>query len=148
MKHDASNQNDELDPSIVTKELWIFAFRQIENAPKEKSNGNGGKWLIFGSVEKTDENWKAIKLATEQGLLGKMSKAATEKYNPKAKNHSFERVICVNTYEANDKENIMKIRQELRNLGFIKKLPYKTDEMTRNGIYSSDTDEKISLYYE
>lgn len=142
------NKNDKLNPSLVTEELWIYAIRKIVKIPREKPTRNGGKWLIFGNVEETDKNWKIIKSATEKGILGKMSKVATAKPNKNAKNHSNERVICICSYEANDKEDVMRIRKELRELGFLKKLPYKTDEMTRNGIYSSNNDEKISLYFE
>jgi len=41
----------------------------------------------------------------------------------------------------------MRVREELRNLGFEKKLPYKSDDDTAAGLYAHTTTKRISKYY-
>jgi len=41
----------------------------------------------------------------------------------------------------------LRIRQELRQLGLIRKLPYKADEDTESGKYASQGTKRISKYY-
>lgn len=57
------------------------------------------------------------------------------------------RVICVYAYDYQDKRDVMRIRQELRKLGFTNKLAYKTDEDTIAGKYRFTVQSRISKYY-
>jgi len=57
-------------------------------------------------------------------------------------------VICVYTYDWKDRQDVERIREELRKIGIIRKISYKTDEDTEQGIYRAHNGEKISKYYE
>ena len=131
-------------PSQVTDEYWLFAERKQGMYPPHSSNG--GKWLIFIPVERIDQMWVKIKTATEVGKLGEMSKVATAKDNPNATNSSI-KVICVYSYDWTDEEDVMRIRQELRQLGITRKIPYKADEDTGSGKYANQGTKRISKYY-
>ena len=122
-----------------------FAFRQIGNY--NKSNKNGGKWFLFVDIRNVDIIWEKIKLAIENGLPDKYSKVATAKPNSIAKNPN-QKVICVYTYAYTDKEDVLRIREELRKTGVTNKIPYKTDNTTREGQYEVKGDTKVSTYYE
>jgi hypothetical protein len=132
-------------PSEEIEAYWIYASRQKGSYPK--SNANSGKWLIFVSVDNIDTVWEKIKLATESGLLGGGSKVSTAKPNPNAAISNM-KVICVYTYDYTDKEDVMRVRQELRKIGVISKIPYKTDNATRQGQYQVKGNTRISVYYE
>ena len=115
-------------PSEVTDSAWLHAKRNAGTYPR--STENCGKWLVFVSASKIDEEWGKIKSATEEGRLGSSSKVATAARNSKSK------VICIYTYDWTDKEDVMQIRQELRQLGVTSKISYKADEDTHAGKYS------------
>ena len=55
-------------------------------------------------------------------------------------------VICVYTDDANDRDDVLRVREELRLLGFTAKLPYKADRVTLEGRYEGDG--PIASYYE
>lgn len=134
----------QINPSQVTDEYWIFAERRQGTYPAHSKNG--GKWLIFVPTRRIDNAWSKVKLATEAGRLGEMSKVATAKDNPNATNSSI-KVICVYTYDWTDEEDVMRIRQELRQLGITRKIPYKADEDTESGKYANQGTKRISKYY-
>lgn len=133
------------NPSEVKDAYWIFATRQKGKYPT--SNKNSGKWLVFVSVDNVDAVWEKIKLATENGLLGGSSKASTAKANPNATNSNM-KVICIYTYDYTDKDDVMRIREELRKIGIVNKIPYKTDNATRQRKYQVKGNKRISIYYE
>ena len=132
------------NPSQVTDEYWLFAERKQGMYPPHSKSG--GKWLIFVPFERIDQVWSKIRLATEAGRLGEMSKVATAKDNSNATNSSA-KVICVYTYDWTDEEDVMRIRQELRQLGITRKIPYKADEDTESGKYANQGTKRISKYY-
>ncbi len=136
---------DEMNPSQVTETSWIYTFRKVGDYPR--STLRSGKWLVFINVKEIDIVWKKIKIATEKGLLGNETKVATAVNNPYAKNQD-EKVICIKTYNIDDIDDVMRIRQELRNLGIEKKIPYKLDIKTRQNIYGVNGETKISSYFE
>ena len=140
-----NNIDEELLPSMVKDEYWLFAHRKEGEYPSRTKNS--GKWLIFVHERKVDEIWEIIKNATEKGKLGSSSKVATAKPNPNAF-HPRIKVICVYTYDWTDEDDVMRIRRELRDLGFHKLMSYKSDEDTRADLYSVKGDTGISKYYE
>ena len=102
-----------------------------------------GKWLIWVNRQDIDRVWIIIKEATENGTLGIASKVSTAKPNVHSSNLK-RHVICIYTYDYKNKENINKVRQSLRKMGFLAKIPYKTDSATLAGRYGFNS----SLYYE
>ena len=131
-------------PSEVIDRYWLIARREKGHYPK--STENSGKWLIFVHQKKVDEIWEIIKKATKEGKLGSSSKVATAKPNPNTV-HRKTKVICVYTYDWRDKDDTMRIRDELRKLGFLKPMPYKADKDTHEEKYSVKGDTEISIYY-
>lgn len=138
------DENDDL-PSTCTDKYWLFAERKTGTYPEYSERT--GKWLIFVPVARIDNVWATIRTAVENGQLGRSAKVATARDNPNAQNPK-ERVICVYTYDYDDREDVFRIRQVLRDLGFTQKLAYKTDDATSAGLYRVKGNARISLYYE
>ena len=131
-------------PSKIRDDYWVYA----ENPnPSVDWTDRSGKWLIFTSFKKIDQLWELIHDETVAGRLGMSAKAATSKPNDLAKN-KFIKVICVYTYDALDMIDVMRVRERLREIGFTKKLSYKTDEATHLGVYAGTVEGPVSLYYE
>ena len=136
---------DNRKPSEVSDVYWLRAQRKSGNY--HDSTERAGKWLIFVPVREVDEVWAKIKAATEEGLLGGSAKVATAMPNPNATS-SDKKVICVYTYDWMDVDDVRRIRQELRKLGFTAKIPYKSDEDTYAGNYANRGHKRISEIYE
>jgi hypothetical protein len=124
---------------------WIYA--ENKSSKYLEHTIYGGKWLIFVSAYNVDRIWIKIKKATEDGILGGSSKAATAKTNPGFPNSKV-RVICVYTYDWRDENDVKRVREELRKIGITRKISYKTDEDTDLGVYSANGHSKISKYCE
>ena len=129
-------------PSKTRDSYWIESA-----APTGEWSAHSGKWLLFVCVGRIDEVWKSIDSETRSGRLGIASKVATAKPNSLATSGHI-RLICVYTYNCTDLDDVRKVRERLRELGFTKKIPYKPDSATANGRYSQNGDKKISLLYE
>jgi len=111
-----------------------------QSRPRETAN-------VFVPVKSVDGVWEKVKKATEEGRLGDSAKVATARPNPNAVDSS-KKVVCVYTYDWTDKEDVMRIRTELRALGITWKIPYKSDEDTDKGKYRVAGHTRISKYYE
>ena len=131
-----------LIPSKTRDRYWIDA----EN-PSAIWSDNSGKWLLFIPSTRVDHIWKIIRVETEAGRLGSGAKVATDEQNPLATSRRT-KLICVYTYNSEDLEDVRRVRQRLRDLGFSKKLPYKTDAATTAGKYTKRGDKKVSMLYE
>lgn len=133
-------------PSEVRDDHWIYAYRKNGEYPKH-SRTLGGKWLLFIQLLALDAEWQKIRQATVEGKLGDLSKVATARPNPLATNSSA-KVICVYTYNWTDEEDVRRIRETLRQLGFTRKIPYKADQETRTGQYAVSATGRVSKYFE
>ena len=132
-------------PSKTKNEYWVHSAHPA--SPNDWTE-HSGKWLIFVPLKQLDEKWTLIANATAAGLLGIEAKAATAKSNGLAQN-KWIKVICVYTYDSTDKMDVMRVRDQLRILGFTKKLSYKTDQATiANQYRTSENSKPVSLYYE
>lgn len=134
-------------PSKITSRYWLHAERRKGKYPDLTASFNGGKWLIFIPIQQIDEIWQRIKQATEDGKLGGAAKVSTAKLNPNTKNQNT-KVICVYTYDWTDKQDVKRVREELRHLRITQKIPYKADEDTFLGKYANRGETRISKYYE
>jgi hypothetical protein len=132
--------DNETLPSKYTEDYWIRAYSPKNSA---KNNKNSGKWLCFCPKNQIDAAWQQVKDSTEKGLLGPLSKVST-KLGEQGKDY----VICVYTKNWKNEEDVMRVREVLRDLGFEKPLPYKTDEDTLKGRYANKGHKGISKYYE
>jgi hypothetical protein len=138
LDYDDYDDDDYHPPSHYSKAPWRYAFNHNNN---KQRTSNSGKWLIFVSRNEVDKAWEIIERETMLGNLGTSSKVSTR--SDKYPQH----VICVYTYDYMDKGDVMRVREHLRKLGFIRKMPYKTDNDTRNGIYSHNGHKNINKYY-
>lgn len=132
-------------PSEVFDVYWIHAKRAKGRYPA--ATARSGKWLVFVGADEVNEVWARIKKATEDGRLGDSAKVATSRPNPNATNPQG-KVICVYTYDWQDREDVMRVRNELRRLGIEKKIPYKADKDTLVGKCRVAGNTRISKYYE
>jgi len=72
----------------------------------------GGKWLLFVHREEVNEVWERICDALTSGRLGSYAKVSTARPNPNSAD-SRKHVICVYTYDSEDREDVMRIRASL-----------------------------------
>lgn len=131
-----------LQPSTYDADYWIRAERKQGTYPEHTERG--GKWMVFVSVEDVDRWWAVIRQATEEGKLGGRAKVATAMPNPHAISDR-KRLICVYTYDGLDKEDAMRVRAALHDLGITWPISYKLDNATRAGQYAA-TGARVSLY--
>ena len=130
-------------PMSITAEFWVYARRKGKIAkPSERS----GKWLVFVDKSKADELWEKVARATTEGRLGPSAKCGTARPNPNAPN-PMETVICVYTPNFDDREDVMRVREELRKIGVTKRIPYKLDRTTLEGRYAVRGDTRISALW-
>jgi len=120
----------------IFNDYWIYARRQVGTYPAHTARS--GKWVI--NIDQGDNNnnndgnnerWIIIKNSTINGLLGNVSKISTGFDNNN-------RIIYVCTYDYQDIEDVIKIRNKLKDLGFVEELIYKTDLDTKLGKCGSD----------
>jgi hypothetical protein len=140
----SQRQDESLMPSQVTDSYWIFADGERGRYPAHTARG--GKWLVFLKRDYIDEYWLKIRDAVRDGRLGSSAKCSTAMPNPNASSSSH--VICVYTYDAEDAQDVRRVRAALRKLGVIQKIPYKSDAATDQGLYNVHGDTRISSYYE
>lgn len=129
-------------PSRTRDRYWI----DVEK-PDAQWSDNPGKWLLFIPATRVDAVWRTIRSETILGTLGVGAKVATAMKSPLSTSQRV-KLICVYTFNAADLDDVRRVRQRLRELGFSKKIPYKTDAATQAGKYTSQGDTKVSMLYE
>lgn len=125
-----------LDP----RSPWLHATRQVGDYPT--ATERSGKWLCFTSEQDAARMWSLIAAATRSGLLGSVSDMAPARIG------SDTRVIEVHTYDWKDADDVRRVREELRSIGYPDPIPYKTDTDTEAGIYKQTGFKRISRYFE
>lgn len=119
-------------PMSVTDEWWVYARRKGRvRPPTERS----GKWLVFVDRSSANQLWESIAEATTEGRLGSSAKCGTARANPHAVDPS-QTVICVYTPDFDDRDDVNRVRESLRTLGIVWKIPYKLDATTLAGRYA------------
>jgi hypothetical protein len=110
----------------------------IQDAPDvekgQVDDENAGKWLIFVDRDKVDEAWRVIRDETIAGRLGISTKVSTAKPNPDSRDDR--KVIFVYTRDWRDEDDVMRVRERLRELGYDERLGYKRNIETYKGEYS------------
>lgn len=129
-------------PSQVKDQYWIHV-----ESPGAAWGKSPGKWLLFISMTRLDIVWPVIERETEGGRLGAAAKVSTSKSNPLSTNSSTG-LICVYTYDSDDLTDVLRVRQRLRELGFKRKIPYKTDMQTDDGRYLAEGHKNVSMLFE
>ena len=129
-------------PSRTTRMYWIVQDSP-DFSPGDLDDEKGGKWLIFIEKEDVDDMWAKIRDATTAGRLGISARVSTAKENPESRDDRA--VIYVNTADWEDEDEVMQIRQVLRELGVEQRIGYKRNIETYHGEYS-EGGKKVTWY--
>lgn len=135
-------EGEGVTPSMTTQMYWIVQDAPGV-APEAIQDELAGKWLIFLPPEEVDDAWKKVRDATWQGDLGISAKVSTSKPNPDSRDNM--KVIYVYTPDWRDEEEVMRVRERLRALGFVDRLGYKRNIETFQGQYSQKG-KKVTFY--
>lgn len=119
-------------PSTNMSKYWI-TYSSHHKHPHHTELG--GKWLVPVDYLNVDKIWEKIKKAQDDKILGHVSKVATA-LNARRYNNSY--VVCVYTYDSSDTDDMLRVREGLRSIGFTAPLNYKRDIETINNIYGTD----------
>lgn len=120
-------------PSKTTQMYWIV-LDEPGSAPEAIEDENAGKWLIFQEPDIVDASWKKVRDATVAGLLGISAKVSTAKPNPDSRDNR--KVIYVYTKDWANEADVMRVREKLRDLGFVDRIGYKRNIETFAGEYA------------
>ena len=120
-------------PTKTTQMYWIV-LDAPGSAPEAIEDENAGKWLIFQDPDQVDASWKKVRDATVAGELGISTKVSTAKPNPDSRDNR--KVIYVYTTDWADEIDVMRVREKLRELGFVDRIGYKRNIETFAGEYS------------
>ncbi|CAD6543376.1 hypothetical protein LMG28140_03911 [Paraburkholderia metrosideri] len=115
-------------PSEDFSRSWHI--RQSPSFDEFPSGDRTGKWCIFAPNVDVDSAWAKIKSAVDSDNLF-CAKVSTGLRSLRRDGH----VICVYTRDWEDRQDIFRVREILRSLGFVEELGYKRDIDTLNGVY-------------
>lgn len=121
-------------PTKTTQMYWIV-LDAPGSAPEAIEDENAGKWLIFQEPDAADAAWKKVRDATVALELGISAKVSTAKPNPDSRDNR--KVIYVYTKDWADEADVMRVREKLRELGFVDRIGYKRNIETFAGEYAS-----------
>lgn len=114
-------------PSSYTQDYWIHEAGPPSRTPRP------GKWMVFVPRSLVDVWWDRIRHDVNRGRLGPSAKVSTALSNPLATGPDH--VIIVYTADADDVDDVMRVRDHLRRLGIDWLLHYKEDAATHAGHY-------------
>jgi hypothetical protein len=120
-------------PSKTTQMYWIVQDAP-GSLPEAIEDEHAGKWLIFQEPDAADEAWKKVRDATVALDLGISAKVSTAKPNPDSRDSR--RVIYIYTKDWADEPDVMRVRENLRGLGFTDRIGYKRNLETFAGEYA------------
>jgi hypothetical protein len=120
-------------PSKTTQMYWIVQDAP-GSAPVSIEDENAGKWLIFQEPDLVDTVWKKVRDATVTLELGISAKVSTSKPNPDSRDNR--KVVYVYTKDWADEPDVMRVREKLRDLGFVERIGYKRNIETFAGEYA------------
>ena len=120
-------------PLKTTQMYWIV-LDAPGSAPEAIEDENAGKWLIFQEPDLVDAAWKKVRDATVSLELGISAKVSTAKPNPDSRDNR--KVIYVYTKDWADEADVMRVREKLRELGFVDRIGYKRNIETFAGEYA------------
>jgi len=121
-------------PSKTFRMHWIILDAPGSH-PEAVNAETAGKWLIFLEKEAADPIWEKIRAATWAGNLGISAKVSTAKANPQSRDDRL--VIYVYTRDWEDTDEVMRVREKIREFGITDRIGYKRNIETFAGEYSS-----------
>ena len=115
--------------AMYVNDYWIYVVSENSSEKKEdKEESSYGKWLLFFNWEESWEQWKKIAIAIEDGDLNSDQAKISRQYD----GNNYEKAVCC-VYTS--KKDIEVAREQLRKLGFVNHLCYKTNEATEQNSY-------------
>jgi hypothetical protein len=120
-------------PTKTTQMYWIVQDAP-GSAPEAIEDENAGKWLIFQEPDLVDAVWKKVRDATVALELGISAKVSTAKPNPDSRDNR--KVVYVYTKDWADEADVLRVREKLRELGFVDRIGYKRNIETFAGEYA------------
>lgn len=120
-------------PTKTTQMYWIVQDAP-GSAPEAIEDENAGKWLIFQEPDQVDAVWKKVRNATVALELGISAKVSTAKPNPDSRDNR--KVVYIYTKDWADEEDVLRVREKLRELGFVDRIGYKRNIETFAGEYA------------
>ncbi|GAB6284475.1 MAG: hypothetical protein STSR0009_06750 [Methanoregula sp.] len=124
---------ESVTPSKTTQTYWIVQDAP-GSAPEAIEDEAVGKWLIFQEPDQIDALWIKVRDATVALTLGISAKVSTAKPNPASRDSR--KVIYVYTKDWADEPDVMRVRERLRELGFVERIGYKRNLETFAGEYA------------
>ncbi|MDD3135592.1 MAG: DUF1917 domain-containing protein [Methanoregula sp.] len=124
---------ESVTPSKTTQTYWIVQDAP-GSAPEAIEDEAVGKWLIFQEPDQIDALWIKVRDATVALTLGISAKVSTAKPNPASRDSR--KVIYVYTKDWADEPDVMRVRERLRELGFVDRIGYKRNIETFAGEYA------------
>ena len=116
---------------VVGGKLQVHVDEKSLDDLARKSGLLIGKWLVYESEQSINSNWNQIANSTLKGELGIDTKVSTARQVGTSKEY----VVCVYTGNYLDTTDVNRVRQRLRELGYVQKLYYKPDLYTYLNIY-------------
>jgi hypothetical protein len=120
-------------PTKTTQMYWIV-LDAPGSPPEAIEDENAGKWLIFQEPDQIDTAWKKVRDSTVLRELGISAKVSTAKPNPDSRDNR--KVIYIYTKDWADEADVMRVREKLRDLGFVDRIGYKRNIETFAGEYA------------
>jgi hypothetical protein len=120
-------------PTKTTQMYWIVQDAP-GSAPEAIEDENAGKWLLFQEPDLVDAVWKKVRDATVALDLGISAKVSTAKPNPDSRDNR--KVVYVYTKDWADEADVLRVREKLRELGFVDRIGYKRNIETFAGEYA------------
>ena len=119
-------------PTRTMHMFWIHQNAPL-STPDACSREEAGKWLLFIPSAEADDAWVKIRDATAAGELGIGAKASTACSASGARDGRM--VIYVFTKSWEDEADVMRVREQLKTLGFTDRIGYKRNIDTYAGEY-------------
>jgi hypothetical protein len=130
-------------PSSSMDGYWVAcSYSKPLNKRPIFDKKDNGKWLIFVDKDKVDSVWANIIKLMYEDKLGDYSKCSTAKPN-KLQYKIDTHVICIYCYLP----EAMTIRQNLKEAGFVDKIPFKLDIAALEGKYTVNGDKNIATLF-
>lgn len=119
-------------PTRTMHMFWIHQNAPL-STPDACSREEAGKWLLFLPSAEADDAWVKIRDATAAGELGIGAKASTARSGTGARDERL--VIYVFTKSWEDEADVMRVREQLKAMGFTDRIGYKRNIDTYAGEY-------------
>lgn len=127
-KEDVNGAVQEWKKCLSTLEKSKINPKLINDIAK-KHNVLTGKWMLFLNSDEVDKCWELV----VNGISKDKLSASSAKVAPSGHPYGCH-LMCIYTSDFSNESDVMKVRQELKDLGFKSELDYKADMYTYIGI--------------